>query len=145
MEKECGINISLTIRVCSVASAASDSLWPCGLLPTRLLCPWNFSNWRGCCTLLQGILLTQGSNSHLLHFRWILYHWALGKSKWAYDMYFIFYLYFYYNKTIICFKITINNCIYKTATVYIKATINNYIYIYIYIYIYMDSYFLFCL
>ena len=28
----------------------------------------------GCHVLLQGIFLTQGSNPHLLHYRWILYH-----------------------------------------------------------------------
>ena len=33
----------------------------------------------GCCTLLQGIFLTQRSNLHLLHLlhcRWVLYHWG---------------------------------------------------------------------
>ena len=55
----------------------SDSLWPCGLLPTRLLCPWNFPvrNTRvGCPFLLQGILPTQGSNLPLLR----LVHWQVG-------------------------------------------------------------------
>ena len=31
-------------------SVMFDSLWPCGLQPTRLLCPWEFSSqeyWRG--------------------------------------------------------------------------------------------------
>ena len=32
----------------------------------------------GCHFLLQGILLTQGSNPQLLHCRWILYRWAIG-------------------------------------------------------------------
>ena len=35
-----------------------DSWWPCGLLPTRLLCPWNFPGENtgvGCHFLLQGI------------------------------------------------------------------------------------------
>ena len=31
---------SILFRVCLVMS---DSLWPFGLYPTRLLCPWNFS------------------------------------------------------------------------------------------------------
>ena len=50
---------------------------------TRHLCPWDFSGRNigvGCYFLLQGIFLTQGSNSCLLHFlycRWILYHWAI--------------------------------------------------------------------
>ena len=47
----------------------SHSLWLHGLLPTRLLCPWNFSGKNtevGCHFLLQGVFLTQGSNSCLL-------------------------------------------------------------------------------
>ena len=34
----------------------------------------------GCHVLLQGIFWTQRSNPHLLHCRWILYHWAFGKA-----------------------------------------------------------------
>ena len=44
--------------------------------PTRLLCPWSSPGKHtgvGCYFLLQGILLTQGSNLGLLHCRWILY------------------------------------------------------------------------
>ena len=51
-----------------------DSLLYHGLKPTRLLCPRDSpgKNTRvGCHFLLQGIFLTQGSNSHLLH----LLHW----------------------------------------------------------------------
>ena len=51
-------------------SVISDSLWPHGQWPTRLLCPWDFSRqepWVDCHFLLQGIFLTQGSNSFLLH------------------------------------------------------------------------------
>ena len=57
----------------------SDSLWPHGLLPTRLLCPWNFpgkNTERGCRFLFQGIFSTQGSNPHLLH----LLHWQADSS-----------------------------------------------------------------
>ena len=57
-------------------SVVSDSLRPCGLSPTRLLCPWNSpgKNTRvGSCSLLQGIFETQGLNPGLLHYRWILY------------------------------------------------------------------------
>ena len=46
----------------------SDSLWPHGLWPARLLCTWNFpgkNNGVGCHYLLQGIFETQGSNPHL--------------------------------------------------------------------------------
>ena len=55
-----------------VSSVKSDSLQPHGLWPARLLWPWNFSGkdtrlgWH---FLLQGIFLTQGSNSHLLHWQ----------------------------------------------------------------------------
>ena len=53
-----------------------DSLRPHGLLPTRLLCPWDFpgkDTGVGCHFLLQGIFPTQGSNPGLLHCRQILY------------------------------------------------------------------------
>ena len=54
-----------------------DSLWPHGLQPTRLLCPWDFpgkDTGVGCHFLLQGIFPTQGSNEPcLLHCRQILY------------------------------------------------------------------------
>ena len=50
----------------------SNSLWPHGLQPTRLLCPWDVPGKNtgvGCHFLLQGILPTQGSNPHLLHWQ----------------------------------------------------------------------------
>ena len=50
---------------CKVASVVSNSLWPYGPQPARLLCPWGFSRqeyWRGCHFLLQGIFSTHGSN-----------------------------------------------------------------------------------
>ena len=66
---------------CSVASVVSrsvvsDSLWPPGLQPTRLLCPWNSpgKNTGVGCHALQGIFLTQGSNTGPLHYRQILHH-----------------------------------------------------------------------
>ena len=43
----------------------------------RLLCPWDSPGRNtgvGCYALFQGIFPTQGSNSHLLHCRQILYH-----------------------------------------------------------------------
>ena len=46
-------------------SVVSDSLWPHGLWPTRLLCPWDFPSRNtsvGCHFLLQGTFPTQGSN-----------------------------------------------------------------------------------
>ena len=57
-------------------SVMLDSLWPHGLQPTRLLCPWDSpckNAGVGCHFLLQGIFLTQGSNPGLLHCRQILY------------------------------------------------------------------------
>ena len=48
----------------------SDSLRPCGLRPSRLLCPWDSpgkNSGVGCHALLHGIFLTQGSNPRLLH------------------------------------------------------------------------------
>ena len=57
-------------------SVISDSLWPHGLEPTTLLHPWDFpgkDTGVGCHFLLQGIFLTQGSNSGLLHCRQTLY------------------------------------------------------------------------
>ena len=47
-------------------------LCPYGLQPTRLLCPWDSPGKNtgvGCHFLLQGILLTQGSNPRLLHWQ----------------------------------------------------------------------------
>ena len=50
----------------------SDSLQPCGLQSTRLLCPWNFPGRDtivDCHFLLQGIFPTQGSKVCLLHWQ----------------------------------------------------------------------------
>ena len=58
-------------------SVVFDSLQPCRLQPTRLLCPWDSPGTTigvGCHALLQGIFPTQGSNPGLLHYRQILYH-----------------------------------------------------------------------
>ena len=57
-------------------SVVSDSLQPHGLQPSRLLCPWDSPGKNtgvGCDFLLQGVFLTQGSNSHLLHCRQSFY------------------------------------------------------------------------
>ena len=53
-------------------SVVTDSLWPHGLKPTRLLPPWDSpgkSTGVGCHFLLQGIFQTQGSNPGLPHSR----------------------------------------------------------------------------
>ena len=58
-------------------SVLSHSLWPHGLYPSRLLCPWDSPGKNtgvGCHSLLQGIFPTQGPNPSLLHCRQILYH-----------------------------------------------------------------------
>ena len=61
----------------------SDSLWPHGLQPTRLLCPWNFPGKSfevGCHSLPQKISPAQGLNPGILHCRQILYHCATWNS-----------------------------------------------------------------
>ena len=48
------------------------TLRPCGLQPARLVGPWAFpadNTGGGCHFLLQGIVATQGSNPHLLHWQ----------------------------------------------------------------------------
>ena len=55
----------------------SNSLRSRGLLPTRLLCPWNppgKNTGVDCHALLQGIFLTLGLNLGLPHCTQILYH-----------------------------------------------------------------------
>ena len=59
--------MSLLLVNCSVMS---NSLWPYGLEPSRLHCPWNSPGRNtgvGSHCLLQGISLTQESNPCLLH------------------------------------------------------------------------------
>ena len=59
------INFSVSVDACYVASVVSDSLWPLGRLPSRLLCPRNSPGKKtgvGYHDLLQGIFPTQGSN-----------------------------------------------------------------------------------
>ena len=58
-------------------SVLSNSLWPHGLQPARLLCPWDSPGKNtgvGCHALLQQIFPTQGSNPGLPHYRQSLYH-----------------------------------------------------------------------
>ena len=53
-------------------SVISDSSRLRGLKPARLLCPWDFPGKNiavGYHFLLQGIFLTQGLNTHLLHWQ----------------------------------------------------------------------------
>ena len=52
-------------------SVVSDSLWPHGLQPTRLFCPWDFpgKNTGVGCHFLQGIFPTQGWNPNFLNWQ----------------------------------------------------------------------------
>ena len=91
------------LHTCSVASVVSDSLWPHGLSPARLLCPWDSPSKNtgvDCHFLLQGIFLTQGSNPLLL--RWqadshpgatreaLMVTWGFVYTTYNYLSYFIF-------------------------------------------------------
>ena len=75
---------AMTTEACSALEPAYCNYWtlmlqamkPTCLEPTRLLCPWNSpgrDTEMDCHSLLQGIFLTQGLNSCLLHHRGIFY------------------------------------------------------------------------
>ena len=71
---------------CLVTKSCPIFVWLHRPWPTRLLCPRDFPGKNtevDSHSLLQAIFLTQGSNSGLLHCRWILY-WicGLGTGKW---------------------------------------------------------------
>ena len=62
------------VCVCAIALLMSDSLWPYGLWPTRLLCLWDSPGKNTGVVfyaLFQGIFPTQGSNTSLF----CLLHW----------------------------------------------------------------------
>ena len=71
---------------CACVQSCLTFMWVLGLLPSRLLRPWNFPSRNtgvGCHFLLQGILPTQGLNLrlwHFLHCGQFLYHWATGDA-----------------------------------------------------------------
>ena len=70
----------LSFSCCLVAKLHPSLLWPSGLGPTRLLCPWNSPGKNtavGCHFLLQGIFPTQGCNLSLLS----LLHWQADSSS----------------------------------------------------------------
>ena len=55
--------------LCVKLLQSCPTLQPCGLWPTRLLCPWDSpgkNTGADCYAVLQGIFPTQGSNPHLL-------------------------------------------------------------------------------
>ena len=69
------------LRSAHVCSVVFSRLWPRGLWPARLLCPWDLpgkNTGAGGHVCLQGIFLTQGLNPPLFTspttIRWILYH-----------------------------------------------------------------------
>ena len=64
--------VLIFICFCLVAESYPTLLQPHGLLPTWLLYPWDFTGKNtgvGSHSLLQGILLTHGSNPHLMHWQ----------------------------------------------------------------------------
>ena len=68
-------------------SVVSDFLRPHGLLPTRLLGPWNFPGKNtgvGCHFLLQGIFPAEGSNLSLPRCRQTLYCLSYQESPWLF-------------------------------------------------------------
>ena len=72
---------------CSVPSLVSSPLWSMDYsLPGSSV--WDSlgkNTGVGCYALLQGIFLTQGQNPcllHLLHCRWVLYHWATVEAQY---------------------------------------------------------------
>ena len=78
-----GVYVCIYICACVLSdSSCVQFFMTYGLLPARLLCPWDSpgKNTRvGCHALLQGIFPTQESNSyllHLLHYRRV--HYPLG-------------------------------------------------------------------
>ena len=70
MEEEGDTLVKALYACMCVQLVMSDSLWPPGLYPARLLCPWDSPGKNtgvGCHSLLQGIFPIQGSNSCHLH------------------------------------------------------------------------------
>ena len=65
-------SLSAYMCVCVCSLNVSNSLWPHGLWPARLLCPWDFRGRNtgvGCHFLLQQIFPTRGLNPYLLHWQ----------------------------------------------------------------------------
>ena len=66
-------------------SVMSDALWPHGLQPARLPCPWHFlgkDTGVGCHLLLQWTFSTQGLTWISCIGRQILYHWAIREARY---------------------------------------------------------------
>ena len=95
------------VHVRQVASVMSDSLQPYGLLPCRLLCPWNSPDKNtgvGCHAFLQ-IFLTQGLNLCLLHRQAGSLPLALPRKPYIYSILKMLSFYHYPNNSILIYKI----------------------------------------
>ena len=79
-------NKSPAIGIVCVCSAVSNSLQPCGLYPTRLLCPWGVP-----ARILEWVTMSYSRGSSRLRVwicvsclfciaRWILYHWVIWEA-----------------------------------------------------------------
>ena len=81
-QKSCTSNTE--VNICVHASVLAQS---CPTLQDLTDCsqpgssvPGILSAGVGCLALLQGIFPTQRLNPGLLHYRWLLYHWATGEA-----------------------------------------------------------------
>ena len=98
----------LSSYTCCVLSCSvvCDSLWPDGLQPTRLLCPWGFSRqeyWSGLPCPPPGDLSNLAIKPDFPHCRRILYH----QSHFHINLEWVL-LMFYKKKLLILFRNTLN-------------------------------------
>ena len=73
----------------SESPVVSDSLWPHGLYPSRLLCPWDSpgqNTGMGCHALLQGSSWSRGRTHISCIGRRIFYRWATWKAAKAWKV-----------------------------------------------------------
>ena len=66
------MDLSIYMYLYLLCSVLSEALWPHGLRPARLLCPWDSpgkNTGAGCHAVLQGTFPTQGWKPHLLHWK----------------------------------------------------------------------------
>ena len=81
--------IEVTLLLPLAGHVESDSSWPHGLQPARLLCPWNSPGkitGVGCHSLFQGMLPTQGLNLGIPHRRRSLPSEPPGKASRDLDL-----------------------------------------------------------
>ena len=81
------VKISLVVHACKVTPVLSNSLWPYGPQPTRLLCQRDSpgkNTGTGSHSLLQGIFPTQGSNLGLLHCGGFFTIWATREAPYIF-------------------------------------------------------------